>query len=155
MTKKSINFNLSEISDGAVQEKLDREMKRVAANILDPNTEAKKKRKITLTMSFSPNDNRTVIDVDTEVKSVIAPQVAVPTTMMTGRNLDTGEIAINELKSGTSGQTYIDDDGTVKTDTGTPVEEVEPDLKKDADSQSDASAGKSAEIIDYQKRQQN
>ncbi|MBE1727418.1 replication terminator protein [Lactobacillus plantarum] len=155
MTKKSINFNLSEISDGAVQEKLDREMKRVAANILDPNTEAKKKRKITLTMSFSPNDNRTVIDVDTEVKSVIAPQVAVPTTMMTGRNLDTGEIAINELKSGTPGQTYIDDDGTVKTDTGTPVEEVEPDLKKDADSQSDASAGKSAEIIDYQKRQQN
>ncbi|KRO14223.1 hypothetical protein IV64_GL001707 [Lactiplantibacillus xiangfangensis] len=149
MTEKSINFNLSEISGGAVQEKLDREMKRVAANIIDPNTDAKKKRKITLTITLAPNDSRTVVDVDTEVKSVLAPQSAVPTTIMTGRNLDTGEIAVNELKSGTPGQTYIDDDGTVKTDTGQPVEEVEKE-------QATAKSG-SNKLVDFQaqKKQEN
>ncbi|WP_338209339.1 replication terminator protein [Lactiplantibacillus paraxiangfangensis] len=148
-TEKSINFNLSEISGGAVQEKIDREMKRVAANIIDPNTDAKKKRKITLTISLAPNDSRTVVDVDTEVKSVLAPQSAVPTTIMTGRNLDTGEIAVNELKSGTPGQTYIDDDGTVKTDTGKPVEEVEKE-------QATAKSG-SNKLVDFQaqKKQEN
>lgn len=150
MSNKEINFNLSDISEGAVQEKWNKEMERVAANIIYPNTDAKKKRKITLTMTLAPNKDRTVIDVDTEVKSSLAPQVPVSTTMMTGRDLNTGEIAVNELKSGTPGQTYIDpDDGKVKTDTGQPVDEVEQ-----ADPNASAPS-KGADIIDYQKRQQN
>lgn len=154
MVKKNINFDLSDISEGAVQEKIDREMKRVAANIIDPNTDPKKKRKLTLTMTLTPNADRRTINVDTEVKSTLAPQVPVSTTMMTGRDMNTGEIAVNELLSGVAGQAFIDpDDGVVKTDTGTPVDEVEasqPEPKP-----TDASATKSADIIDYQKRQQN
>ena len=37
---------------------------------------------------------------------------------MTGRDLNTGMIAASELKSGVKGQTYIDDKGDVRTDTG-------------------------------------
>lgn len=149
MSEKAINFDLTSISNGAVQEKWDKEMKRVAENIIDPNTDATKKRKVTLTMTLTPNKDRSVIDVDTEVKSVIAPQASVATTMMAGRDLNTGEIAVNELKSGVRGQTFIDQDGTVKTDTGTPVEEIE---KQQADVKD-----KSSKLVDFQahKKQEN
>lgn len=42
---KLINVELSELANGAIQEKLDHALKDVMTNILDPNTEAKKKRK--------------------------------------------------------------------------------------------------------------
>ncbi|MCS8620194.1 replication terminator protein [Lactiplantibacillus plantarum] len=149
MSEKAINFDLTSISNGAVQEKWDKEMKRVAENIIDPNTDATKKRKVTLTMTLTPNKDRSVIDVDTEVKSTIAPQASVATTMMAGRDLNTGEIAVNELKSGVRGQTFIDQDGTVKTDTGTPIEEIE---KQQADVKD-----KSSKLVDFQaqKKQEN
>ncbi|WP_318766744.1 hypothetical protein [Lactiplantibacillus carotarum] len=68
---------------------------------------------------------------------------------MTGRDINTGEIAVNELKSGVPGQTFIDDDGTVKTDTGTPVEEVE---RKETTTKKDPN-----KLVDFQsqKQQQN
>lgn len=149
MTKKEINFNLSDINNGAVQAKWEKEIKRVAANILDPNTDVKKKRKLVLTTTFSPNADRRTINVDTEIKATLAPQVPASTTIMTGRDINTGEIAVNELKSGVPGQTFIDDDGTVKTDTGTPVEEVE---RKETTTKKDPN-----KLVDFQsqKQQQN
>lgn len=46
--KKAINFDLSEIADGGVQVKLNRALQQVADNILDPNTDPTKKRKVQL-----------------------------------------------------------------------------------------------------------
>lgn len=42
--------NLSEMSNGAVNERFNYELQKVVENICDPNTDPKKKRKITLTM---------------------------------------------------------------------------------------------------------
>lgn len=122
---QAINFNLSDIAEGGVQEKFATEMKKVADNILDPNTEAKAKRKVTLEMTLVPNDNRDAIDVMVSVKSRLAPQVGVTTTMLLGRNDDTGMIEANELQSGIPGQTYIDEHGVVKDDKGTPVDQLD------------------------------
>jgi hypothetical protein len=126
---KSINFSLSEIAEGGVQEKFAAEMKKVADNILDLNTEAKTKRKVTLELILEPNDNRDAVDVTVNVKSKLAPQVGVATTLLLGRNADTGIIEANELKSGIPGQTYIDKDGQLKTDTGEPIDKVAKDSK--------------------------
>ncbi|APX72698.1 replication terminator protein [Companilactobacillus allii] len=123
---KDINFDLSQIADGGVQEKFSRELKKLSENILDSNTDAKAKRKITINLTYKPNDNRDAVDVIAEVKSTLAPQVGLSTTMLVGRDENTGVIAANELKSGTPGQTYFDSiDSTLKTDTGEPVDEVE------------------------------
>ena len=51
------------------------------------------------------------------------------TKIMTGRDLNTGMIAASELKSGVKGQTYIDEQGDVRTDTGEKVEDVEKKSK--------------------------
>ena len=143
---KVINFKLSEIAEGGLQEKFTKELKKLSENILDPNTDAKAKRKITIGLTYKPNDNRDAIDVVAEVKSSLAPQVGLSTTMLVGRDENTGMIAANELKSGTPGQTYFDSkDSTLKTDTGKPVDEVE---KED----SDIKEPKSEKVIDLQNK---
>lgn len=131
MTEKLFNFDLSKIADGAAQEKFTAELEKVAANILDLNTEAKTKRKISLDITFIPNDKRDAVDVDVQIKSKMAPQVGVSTTMLLGRNADTGMTAVAELKSGVPGQTYFDpEDSTQKTDIGEPIDDVEPEVSQ-------------------------
>lgn len=43
---------------GAFEERVDYEMDKVIQNILDPNTKATAKRKITLTIELTPDDER-------------------------------------------------------------------------------------------------
>lgn len=62
MQKKLIGLDLSHIADGGLQEKLDHELEKVFDNILDLNTEAKAKRKVTITLTMSANEERTVVD---------------------------------------------------------------------------------------------
>lgn len=67
-TRKSI----LEMARGAFQEKTDYEMAKVIDNILDSNTPAKEKRKLTITMEFKPDDTRQNIAVSCTVKSALA-----------------------------------------------------------------------------------
>ena len=123
--KQTINFDLSEVADGGVQVKLNRALKQVADNILDPNTDATKKRKVQINISIAPIEKRDASDVTVEVKTTLAPEVGIPTTMLLGRDIK-GEVHVNELKSGVKGQEYIDTNtGEIKTDTGESVDEVE------------------------------
>ena len=148
--KQLINFNLSEIAEGAVQAKFAKEVQRVCENILDLNTDASKKRKITLTLTYVPNDQRNSVDVGVEAKSTLAPQVGTSTTMLLGRDMNTGFIAANELKSNVPGQTYIDvDDGKAKTDIGESVDEVES--KEKVAEENTENSDKKQNIIDLQK----
>lgn len=125
--KKQINFQLSEIAEGGLQEKFDHEIKRVIDNILNPNTDAKRKRKVNITISLTPSENRDTVNIDTEVKSTLVPENGVSTTLLVGRDAKQ-QLAANELKSGTPGQTFIGDDGDLKTDTGESVASVEKDV---------------------------
>ncbi|MGB3161577.1 MAG: hypothetical protein WBA84_10055 [Carnobacterium sp.] len=123
---KNINLNLSELSNGAIQEKIDRELKKVMQNILDPNTDFNKARKISITISMTSNEQRNSLSTDVAVKSTLAPQKSVSTTVLVGRNEQTGQIQAAELLSNAPGQTFIDvEDGVLKTDTGTPIDEIE------------------------------
>ena len=143
MTKKKINFDLSSIARGGLQEKVDRALAKVTKNIMDLNTDAKKKRKLTINITLAPNDNRDTVDVITDVKTTLAPEVGVSTTLLVGE--DDGIPVANELKSGAVGQTYIDpEDGTQKTDTGEPIEKAEQEdaAKKDNDDN----------VVDFQNR---
>ena len=58
---------------GAFQERVDYEMPRLIENILDPNTSAKAKRKVTITLELCPDDSRQNIVVNCAVKSTLAP----------------------------------------------------------------------------------
>jgi hypothetical protein len=121
----NIDFNISELADGAVQEKIDKEVRKIVQNILDVNTNFKPSRKLIIDVEFSSDSTRQVIETNVTVKSKIQPQESVSTLMMAGRD-DAGYIQAAELKSSAPGQTYFDpSDSTLKTDTGIPVDEIE------------------------------
>lgn len=121
--ESKINFKLSEIAHGAVQVKLDRAMTAVAQNILDPNTTAKAKRKVIITITIAPDETRSTAQIEVGTKTTLAPEESVATTALLGQQ--NSEVVLNELKSGVPGQTYIDENGELKTDTGEPVDAVE------------------------------
>lgn len=131
MDKKLIGLDLSHIAEGGLQEKLDNELEKVFDNILDLNTEPKAKRKITITLTMSSNEERTVVDTVMDVKSKLAPQSGVATTILVGRDYDTGQLHANELKSSIPGQMYFDENGEIRTDIGQPVAEVEQSADTD------------------------
>lgn len=125
MTEK-IDLELSALAEGAVQEKLNKELEKVFNNIHDPNTSATAKRGVTIKLEFKPDENRQVISLSCDFVPKLAPIEGVATTILTGRDLDTGMVEAHELKSTVPGQTFIDpDDGIVKTDIGEPVDEIE------------------------------
>jgi hypothetical protein len=67
------NVNITNIAGGALVEQVDSEIKRVLDNIIDPNTEATKKRKITITLEFKPDEERDISDISFVTKSVLVP----------------------------------------------------------------------------------
>ncbi|GEO70509.1 hypothetical protein [Levilactobacillus acidifarinae] len=141
--QKLINVDLTELANGAIQEKLDHTMKDVMTNILNPNTDAKKKRKVTITLTMAPSENRDTLTLDAQVKAALVPENAATTTVLVGRN-DSGYIEANELKSGAKGQTYFDStDSKLKTDTGEDVDQVEKEA---------SSAKPAPKVIDFQQQ---
>lgn len=121
---KTIDLNLSTLKDGAIQEQFKIEMEeRVLKNIHDLNTEPNKKRTVTITLDFTTNDARDLINMHSTIKSKLAPQISTGTTLLTGKDIETGVIEVSELKSGIKNQGYIDvDTGEVLDDKGKPIE---------------------------------
>lgn len=126
---KTIKLHLSAIGEGGLQEKVDKELEKVFDNILDPNTDTKTARKLTITLTMKPDDTRQTVATGMEVKSTLAPQTGVATTVLVGQK--DGKVYANELKSSIPGQMYFDEKGEVRTDIGQPVEELEKGINED------------------------
>lgn len=127
---KNIDINILQLAQGAVQEKLDREFEKVFENIQDPNVTATAKRTITLKIDLVPDDVRQVVKTNVTAASKLAPTDPVTTTILTGKDLTTNKIEARELQSGVPGQTYIDEKGGLRTDTGEPVDVIEKETRK-------------------------
>ena len=127
---KNIDINILKLAQGSVQEKLDREFEKVFENIQDPNVKATAKRTITLKIDLVPDDVRQVVKTNVSATSKLAPTDPVTTTILTGKDLTTNKIEARELQSGVPGQTYIEEKGDLRTDTGEPVDVIEKETKK-------------------------
>src|SRR5699024_6253132 len=102
----------------------DYELKKVFDNIHDPNTKATNKRTVTIKLDFVSDENREVVTVESNFSTKLADIMGVSTTVLTDKDLTSGKVAAKELNSGIPGQSFIDDDGEVKTDTGEPVDVI-------------------------------
>lgn len=67
------SVSLLDMKNGAIKELVDYEVPRVMHNIKDPNTSAKAKRKIVLTLIFVPTEDRENFVLDYDVKTTLAP----------------------------------------------------------------------------------
>ncbi|MEK4513629.1 replication terminator protein [Paenibacillus sp. FSL K6-2524] len=120
---KSIEIKLESLADGSISERFKQELAKVLVNIADPNTEAKTTRKITISLTIKPNENRETAEVSISATSTLAPAKEVLTTIIMDRDND-GKPAAAELKSGQRGQTYIDNEGDVADDTGHKIKRI-------------------------------
>ena len=122
---KPIDLRISSISGGAIQEMIDMELQKVFENIHDPNTKATDKRTVTIKLEFVPDEKREIINLNSKVSSSLAAIRDVSVTVLTGKDLASGKVVAQELKSNMPGQTFLDNDGEVKSDIGVPVDVIE------------------------------
>ena len=101
---------LDELMDGALTERFNYEMERVLLNVFDPNTNPRAKRQIQIVIDIAPNERRDAAEFKVDVKSKLAPPVAVAQTVMLNMD-DEGVVTATEFTSQVPGQ--IDMDGQV------------------------------------------
>lgn len=111
MSKKHVssNIDLNTLAGGAFAEKINEALVQVGENIQNQNTEATKKRKITITMTFAPNKTRQLVNTQIGVTTTLAATEAVDTQMVMGLNMRTGQIEIGEYDGQIRGQMSIND----------------------------------------------
>ncbi len=77
---------LDTIGGGALSELFDAELTRILSNIADPNTDTSAKRAVTITVTFKPNRDRDVADVELKCSSKLAGIMTVSTQLFMGRH---------------------------------------------------------------------
>lgn len=132
------HINIEQFSNGELTQQINREMEAVARNIADPNTEAKTARKITVTITMKPNEQRDFITTSITTKSTLAPTLGAVTALGIRKDLKSGEIEVGEIGNQIPGQMSMADvepqqmssavqevDGkAVDTDTGEIIEQT-------------------------------
>lgn len=117
------HIDLEDYANGALSERVNGAFYEVAKNILDPNTNAEKKRSITVTITFAPAKNRQTANIDISCKTSLAPPENVQTTMVMGKDLKTGAVDAREIsmEPEVPGQYAMVGDEMVDTATGEAV----------------------------------
>ena len=111
----SERLTLATMCGGAIQEKVDRALKRVAENIMDPNTDQGKKRTITLKITMKPNEeDYEDVEVSAEVSYSIMPEIGVKTQFYVNKDLENGYVSVMEHRRGEiKGQLDFSDIGLI------------------------------------------
>lgn len=117
------HINIEQFSNGELTQQINREMEAVARNIADPNTEAKTARKITVTITLKPNEQRDFITTSITTKSTLAPTLGAVTALGIRKDLKTGEVEVGEIGNQIPGQMSITD-VEVQQPAG-PVQEID------------------------------
>lgn len=82
---------IDDMMNGAVTERFLAALRTVLKNIIDPNTDPTKARKVTLELTIKPSKDRTTADFNLLCKPTLAPPVAVTQSMVLSRN-DAGDV---------------------------------------------------------------
>lgn len=103
-------INLETFANGALSEQLNRELLKTFDNVLDPNTDPKKKRSVTCKIILTPNSKqRDVVAAQITTVSSLAPVEGFESTFVVGKDYKTGELKAAEFDGQIKGQMKIDD----------------------------------------------
>lgn len=97
------------MQEGKLSVQLNKALEKITENVQDPNTDAQKVRKINVSISFRPNDERNFVATTVETKLSLAPELGATTALSMGRDLRTGEVEAVEIFNQIPGQMNVDD----------------------------------------------
>lgn len=100
--------SILDMAMGAIKERANYEMSRIIENILDPNTDPTKKRKLVVSLDLIPDSERRTISVNCTAKSTLAPTNPVSTSMCVVGSPATGEVQVVEMVPQIPGQQSMD-----------------------------------------------
>lgn len=106
MEKEEI-MDINKLAGGAIQESIHYGLEEVFKNILDPNTEAEKSRKLTITMELKPDESRQIIKSKTTCKTSLVPTNSITTQMLLGKEGE--KIVATELLKHDPNQISVDE----------------------------------------------
>ena len=103
------HINLEQFAGGKLSVQLNKALEKITENVQDPNTDAQKVRKINVSISFRPNDERNFVATTVETQLSLAPELGATTALSMGRDLRTGEVEAVEIFNQIPGQMNVDD----------------------------------------------
>ena len=95
-----LELNVKTLASGGLVERIQEEISRAIGNICDPNTPAKKARKVKMEMTIKPNEQRNMAEVSVLVSSTLCPAEPIETGIYIGMNPTTGEVSASEVSGG-------------------------------------------------------
>ena len=98
------HINLEQFAGGKLSVQLNKALEKITENIQDPNTDAQKIRKINVSISFRPNDERNFAATTVETKLSLAPELGATTALSMG-----GEVEAVEIFNQIPGQMNVHD----------------------------------------------
>ena len=96
--------SILEMARGAIMEQVDGEISKIVDNIVDLNTDPKKKRQLVLTIDFTPSADRRLVSVSASAKCKLQAVNAIQTSLYVGVDGKTGEVAVTEMTPNVAGQ---------------------------------------------------
>jgi hypothetical protein len=96
--------SILEMAGGAFLERADYEMKQILDNIRDANTSATTKRKMTIIITFEPDDERKDISTRVAIKTSLAPTNPIRTTLYFAGENSNGVPQVVEMTPHSPGQ---------------------------------------------------
>ena len=115
--------DLNKFMGGALAEKLEQAMIDLAENVLDPNYPAKGKRKIVITITVDPDEQRDIAKSSLEVKTNLVARKAFEQRLMFSRD-NKGRAGVAELNSADPNQLEltVNDEGTTEVQSNTGID---------------------------------
>lgn len=138
------HINLEQFAGGKLSVQLNKALEKITENVQDPNTDAQKVRKINVSISFRPNDERNFVATTVETKLSLAPELGATTALSMGRDLRTGEVEAVEIFNQIPGQMNVDD----------VIDQEEDETPKAFDPDTGEIYEQSSKVIDLRKAKQ-
>lgn len=86
----SIPLTIESLYGGGAVERLHGELQRALENIIDPNTPAKKTRKVKLEVAIKPNEHRNMAELTISTSSTLCPPEPLETSIIIDRDKSGG-----------------------------------------------------------------
>ena len=111
--KVAEKLTLASMCAGGVQERIDRALAKISDNILDLNTDAKKKRTLDIKIVLIPSgDDREDVTVEVQTSIKLAPETELKTQLFISRDFKSGVTTLTEhAKGAIKGQLTLDECG--------------------------------------------